>query len=134
MPVYKLHYFNNPRQGRAELSRLILSQAGVEFQDIRFAHCEWPAIKPSKFRSVLSFRLFEVEIYSKFPFRWNATATPFGHVPILEVDGRVLAQSNTIARYLAKKHGLAGQDEWEEALADMYADNIHDLLNGIQYT
>jgi glutathione S-transferase len=48
MPVYKLHYFNNPRQGRAELSRLILSQAGVEFQDIRFAHCEWPAIKPSK--------------------------------------------------------------------------------------
>jgi glutathione S-transferase len=46
------------------------------------------------------------------------------------VDGRVLAQSNTIARYLAKKHGLAGQDEWEEALADMYADNIHDLLNG----
>jgi glutathione S-transferase len=58
------------------------------------------------------------------------TATPFGHVPILEVDGRVLAQSNTIARYLAKKHGLAGQDEWEEALADMYADNIHDLLNG----
>ncbi|EFX82912.1 probable glutathione S-transferase 7 [Daphnia pulex] len=104
MPVYKLHYFNNPRQGRAELSRLILSQAGVEFQDIRFAHCEWPAIKPT---------------------------TPFGHVPILEVDGRVLAQSNTIARYLAKKHGLAGQDEWEEALADMYADNIHDLLNAV---
>ena len=58
------------------------------------------------------------------------TATPFGHVPILEVDGRVLAQSNTIARYLAKKHGLAGKDEWEEAQADMYADNIYDLLNG----
>ena len=53
MPVYKLHYFKNPRQGRAELSRLILSQAGVEFQDIRFSHCEWPAIKPSKFSTTL---------------------------------------------------------------------------------
>ncbi|XP_057369493.1 probable glutathione S-transferase 7 [Daphnia carinata] len=104
MPVYKLHYFKSPRRGRAELSRLILSQAGVEFEDIRFAHCEWPAIKP---------------------------ITPFGHVPILEVDGQVLAQSNTIARYLAKRHGLAGKDDWEQALADMYAENIHDLLNAV---
>ena len=63
-------------------------------------------------------------------FIHQPVATPFGHVPILEVDGRVLAQSNTIARYLAKKHGLAGKDEWEQAQADMYADNIHDLLNG----
>jgi hypothetical protein len=60
MPVYKLHYFNNPRRGRAELSRLILSQAGVEFQDIRFAHCEWPAIKPSKFFLPLCFDLFDL--------------------------------------------------------------------------
>lgn len=80
---------------------------------------------------VLSYPIiFKFEIF-KFSFSLKCkTATPFGHVPILEVDGRVLAQSNTIARYLAKKHGLAGQDEWEEALADMYADNIHDLLNG----
>ena len=73
--------------------------------------------------------------YSAHPIDWLSSfihiATPFGHVPILEVDGRVLAQSNTIARYLAKKHGLAGKDEWEQAQADMYADNIHDLLNGI---
>jgi glutathione S-transferase len=61
MPVYKLHYFNNPRQGRAELSRLILSQAGVEFQDIRFAHCEWPAIKPSKL--FLSFRFVKSNLF-----------------------------------------------------------------------
>ncbi len=60
----------------------------------------------------------------------SCSATPFGQVPILEVDGQVLAQSNAIARYLARKHGLAGKDEWEQAQADMYADNIHDLLNG----
>lgn len=59
-----------------------------------------------------------------------STGTPFGQVPVLEVDGQVLAQSNTIARYLARKYGLAGKNDWEQALADMYADNINDLLNG----
>lgn len=33
---------------------------------------------------------------------------PFGQVPIFEVDGKVLTQSITIARYLARQHGLAG--------------------------
>ena len=55
---------------------------------------------------------------------------PFGQVPVLEVDGKMLAQSHTIARYLARQHGLAGKDDWEQGLADMYADNIGDLMNG----
>lgn len=55
---------------------------------------------------------------------------PFGQVPVLDVDGQILAQSNTISRYLARKHGLAGKDEWEQAQADMYADNINDLMTG----
>ena len=59
------------------------------------------------------------------------TETPFGQMPILHVDGKVLAQSMTIARYLAKQHGLAGQNDWEEALANMYADCISDLIKGI---
>ncbi|XP_046646240.1 probable glutathione S-transferase 7 isoform X1 [Daphnia pulicaria] len=102
MAVYKLHYFDNPRRGRAELSRLILSQAGVPFEDVRFPHSEWPNMKPT---------------------------TPFGQVPILEVNGQMLAQSNAIARYLARQHGLAGKDEWEQAQTDMYIENINDLLN-----
>ena len=55
---------------------------------------------------------------------------PFGQVPVLEVDGQLLAQSRTICRYLAKQHGLAGKNDWEQALADMYGDNIADLLDG----
>jgi glutathione S-transferase len=58
------------------------------------------------------------------------TETPFGQMPILHVDGKVLAQSMTIARYLAKQHGLAGQNDWEEALANMYVDCISDLIKG----
>lgn len=47
MPQYKLHYFNF--RGRAELARLILKQAGVEFEDVRFERTEWPALKASEF-------------------------------------------------------------------------------------
>lgn len=31
--------------------------------------------------------------------------TPFGKLPIFEADGVVLAESQAISRYLAKKHG-----------------------------
>lgn len=33
-----------------------------------------------------------------------------------------MAQSNAINRYLARKFGLAGKNEWESALLDSYAD------------
>ena len=46
---------------------------------------------------------------------------------MLEFDGKQLAQSHTIARFLARRHGLAGQDEWEQAQVDMYADCLKDL-------
>ena len=55
---------------------------------------------------------------------------PFRQVPVLEVDGKRLAQSDTIARYLARQHGLAGQNDWEQSLADMYVDCVYDFLGG----
>jgi len=45
MPTYKLHYFN--AQGRAELARLIMVKANVQFEDFRFEFADWPALKPS---------------------------------------------------------------------------------------
>jgi len=52
---------------------------------------------------------------------------PFGEVPVLEIDGKKLNQSVAITRYLSKKAGLAGNDDWESLLIDIAVDNIQDL-------
>lgn len=52
---------------------------------------------------------------------------PFNQLPILEHNGVVLAQSNSIARYLAKLYGLYGNTPIEGALADMIVDGVLDL-------
>ena len=53
---------------------------------------------------------------------------PFGQVPVLEVAGKKLGQSMAMARFLARKCGLAGKEDWQQAIADMYVDSISDLL------
>lgn len=55
---------------------------------------------------------------------------PFGKLPVLEVDGNVIGQSIAIARYLANKAGLAGNDDWESLMIDMVIGNIDDLRSG----
>jgi glutathione S-transferase len=52
---------------------------------------------------------------------------PFGKVPALEVDGKLVGQSNAIARYLASKHGLAGKNEWEALQIDSLVDALGDF-------
>jgi glutathione S-transferase len=99
MPAYKLTYFNG--RGRAEIIRLVFAAAGVEYEDIRMERADWPAIKPT---------------------------TPFGQVPVLEVDGVKFCQSNSIARYLARKFHLAGKTDEDQARADMIVDCFEDTL------
>lgn len=96
-PKYKLTYFNGP--GRAEPLRYIFAYAGQEFEDARLKGEDWPKIKPT---------------------------TPFGKVPVLEIDGKPVSQSNAIARYLAKKFGLLGADEWTALKADEIVEAFND--------
>lgn len=95
---YKLTYFNG--RGLAEPLRWLLAYSGEEFEDNRFEKNEWPSIKPT---------------------------TPFGKVPVLEVDGKGAAQSVALARYLGKEAGLGGQDTWEDLQIDMIVDYIGDF-------
>lgn len=100
MPTYKLTYFN--LRGRAELIRWIFVQASVEYEDIRITKEQWAEMK---------------------------STTPNGSIPILEVDGKVLAGSGPIARYVAEQHGLAGENDVENAQIAGIDDLLTDATN-----
>nr|AVT42192.1 glutathione S-transferase s3 [Lissorhoptrus oryzophilus] len=73
-PKYKLTYFNIP--GLAEQIRYIFAYADQEFEDVRINHDQWPELK---------------------------NKTPFGKVPVLEIDGKPVSQSNAISLTLQEK-------------------------------
>ncbi|XP_070548537.1 S-crystallin SL11-like [Ptychodera flava] len=104
MPKHRVIYFN--ARGRAEPSRLVLSAAGVEFEDVRFTNEEWQTEKAT----------------GKYEF---------GQLPCLETDGVIIGQSRAIARYLANEYGLAGKTNLDKAKADMITDACEDLLQGM---
>ncbi|PIC47038.1 hypothetical protein B9Z55_006521 [Caenorhabditis nigoni] len=102
MVHFKLIYF--PLRARAEIARQILEYAGKDYTEEVVTFEQWPALKNS---------------------------TPFGQLPVLEVDGKPLGQSYAIARYLAKEFGLAGKTDVEEAEVDAIADQFKDYLNDV---
>lgn len=107
MSTYKLTYFN--ARGRAEIIRFLFVQAGVDYEDNRIKFEDWPKLKET---------------------------TPFGTLPILEYDGRVIGGSMPIARFVAEKVGLAGTNEAENAEIAGIVDFLGDLatrLNTANY-
>jgi len=91
-----LTYFSG--RGRAETSRLIFAEAGVDYEDVRVN--DHSSLIPS---------------------------LPFGQLPVLDHNGVRIAQSVAIARYLAKLYGLYGKTAIEGAQADMIVDGFIDL-------
>jgi len=55
---------------------MAFAEAGVEFEDRRVDHAQWPSLKGT---------------------------APFGQLPMLEIDGLHLAESMTILRYVGRK-------------------------------
>eukprot|EP00826_Nyctotherus_ovalis_P014311 TRINITY_DN1397_c0_g1_i7.p1 TRINITY_DN1397_c0_g1~~TRINITY_DN1397_c0_g1_i7.p1 ORF type:complete len:403 (+),score=133.19 TRINITY_DN1397_c0_g1_i7:104-1312(+) len=72
----KLYYFDVP--GKAESIRLLLTHAGIKFEDIRFTMETWPAHK------------------DKFELK---------QVPVLENNGKMYCQGDAILEYLGRKYG-----------------------------
>ena len=52
---------------------------------------------------------------------------PLGKMPVLEVDGKRAHQSIAMSRYLAKKVGLAGTDDWENLTIDAIVETVNDF-------
>lgn len=52
---------------------------------------------------------------------------PLAQMPILEVDGKVLHQSISITRFIAKKVGLAGKNDLEDAEIDSAVDTVNEF-------
>jgi len=53
---------------------------------------------------------------------------------VLEVDGKELAQSNAIGRYVGKLTGLYPSDAWQAALCDETMDAVEDVIAGVAGT
>ena len=93
---YTLHYFGV--RGKAELIRYCFVVAGQNYVDKRYSFEEWPELKPKM---------------------------PLKQMPVLETpDGQLHCQSLSIARYLAKKFQLMGDNLDEELYVDMLVETL----------
>jgi len=99
----KLFYFNS--RGRGELSRYIMSEGNIPWEDVRFAKEDWPKHKER---------------------------APMGQAPWIELaTGVKLAESKAIERYLARVAGLYGRDNFEAARVDMIHEACTDLFTPV---
>jgi glutathione S-transferase len=106
--VPKLTYFDV--RGRGEVIRLILEETGTFYREHRVPVSEWPALKPS---------------------------LPFGQMPIYEEGELCIPHSHAIYRYLARKHGLYGENELERVRCDVVNETFVDaqhVLGGFYWS
>lgn len=106
MAKYKLIYFDIDG-GRAEPIRIALHAAGIAFEDHRISFDEF-----SEMRS----------------------GTRFTCVPVLEIDGDQITQSNAISRYVGKKADLYPTDDLQALYCDEVLGALEDLSNQIGRT
>lgn len=94
MPSYKLYYFN--ARGRMEPARFLFQLSGVPYEDVRIERDDWPKHKEGALSSCKLHKSILTNTLSEMPW---------GQMPVLEVDGKKLAQSSAIYQYLAKQFG-----------------------------
>ncbi|KAJ3066035.1 hypothetical protein HK102_007749, partial [Quaeritorhiza haematococci] len=88
------------------ISRLFFEEAGIEYLDSRIDPREWDEYK--------------------FKFT-NAKLSPFGRVPIVELNGRFYTQTLPILRYFSKRlNRYNGKTVDEEYFLDQVADLYND--------
>jgi len=86
---------------------MMFAVAGVPFEDVRVKEEDWPAMKPKM---------------------------PFGQMPVLEVDGKMLPQSRAIDYFVAREFELYGATNWESAQINVVGELMYDLTKPISET
>jgi len=90
MPNYKLTYFDFDG-GRGEPVRIAFHAAGIKFEDHRISFKDFGEVRKSA--------------------RFNA-------LPVLEIDGKQVTQSNAMLRYLGKQGGLYPENNTQALYCD----------------
>lgn len=106
MTRYKLTYFDIDG-GRAEPIRIAFHAAGIDFEDNRISFAEFGEMR---------------------------STTRFNSVPVLEIDGAQVTQSNAMSRYVGKMAGLYPVDDLQALYCDEVLGALEDLSNRIVRT
>ena len=101
MTSYRLTYFDFDG-GRGEPIRIALHAAGIDFEDNRLSFPEFAEMRKG---------------------------TRFNSLPVLEIDGAAITQSNSISRYIGKMAGLYPEDDLQALYCDETLDALEDLLH-----
>lgn len=100
-PKLKLYYFDI--YGRAEVIRILLTHAKVEFEDIRVTNEESAKMKAEG-------------------------KLEFGQLPVIEKEGHFYPQTAAILRFLGKKFGYYPEDAKQAYYADSAVDGVADMV------
>ncbi|MDH3531695.1 MAG: glutathione S-transferase [Gammaproteobacteria bacterium] len=99
----KLHYFDF-HGGRGEVARLAMSMGNIPFEDVRIPLTDWPAVRDDM---------------------------PFRALPVLDVDGERVTQSNAINRFVGRLADLYPNDPLQALRCDETMDAVEDILTRI---
>ena len=106
MTSYKLTYFDFDG-GRGEPIRIAFHAAGIEFEDIRLSFPEFSEMRGD---------------------------TRFNAVPVLEIDGAAVTQSNSLSRYIGKLAGLYPKDDLQALYCDEALGAVEDTYHQVIQT
>jgi glutathione S-transferase len=106
MTHYKLTYFDMAG-GRAEPVRIAFHAAGIDFDDVRISFAE---------------------------FGEQRKNLRFTCLPVLEIDGVTVTQSNAMCRFVGKKAGLYPEDDVQALYCDEVLGAIEDLFHSMAHT
>lgn len=106
MTKFKLIYFDFDG-GRAEAVRLAFHIGGIDFEDVRLKFPEFREAQPS--------------------FRFHA-------LPVLEIDGQPITQSNAHLRYVGKLAGLYPTDNLQALYCDEAMGAVEDVSHAVGKT